>query len=226
MKKMFSIIMALIIMSVFSLMPATAANTNLALGKTAVCESPDPGVVASNEGLVFFSSAYLTDGDIPIWDGASAVPICWYGGSPTRDTTLTITIDLEDTYAINQIALAPASFLDGQNFPSDYQVHVSKDNSTWVKIGEESDLSGVRTAKSVHNTTQDARYVRVTITKMSTVADASFYYAGIAEIEVFGGPIENPETGDSAMLVSVIVALMLALGAYVSMRQRKNANVF
>ncbi len=232
MKKMFSFVIALIVIASLTIVPAMAEDTNLALGKTAVCEAPEATNVASLEGNVFFSYTYLTDGEVPVWDGVSAVPICWYGAAVTQDAVITITIDLESIYALKQVALAPAGFLEGQNMPSDYEVLVSKDNSQWTKVGEESGITGAQSQKFVYNTTEEARYVKISITKVSSVQDANYYYVGLGEIEVLGGPVtepssQNPATSDSTFtsFIMVITVSVLAFGAYVSMRRRNKANV-
>lgn len=199
MKKLICLITVLMIFVSFATVPALADNgENIALDKEAECEAEDPETVASNEGLVFFSSAFLTDGDIPeAWDG-SDMPLCWYGGAKTRDAEITITIDLEGIYAINKIIVYPTVFLNGQNMPSDYKVLVSKDKSDWKQVGEEVGLAGEQTNPFVYETNEEGQYIRILITKMSIVADAFYFYAGIAEIEAYGDLIAAPTKAPTA----------------------------
>ncbi|NLN03283.1 MAG: discoidin domain-containing protein [Clostridiaceae bacterium] len=239
MKKVLSFVVVVMILASFAVMPAMAEDTNLALGKSVIAESDYPGTNPSKEDLIFFSAAYLTDGENPIWDGVSQdVHLCWYAEAQTQDTDIKLTMDLGDVYALSKFVLSPSSFLDGQSFPSDFDILVSTDGNEWTKAGEVRDRSGAMSESMVFNTDKEARYVRIHITKMSPVHDAVFYYAGISEWEVYGGPVTapetepetepNPGTNDQSFtwLVVAIAALVLASAAFVCMRNRKEADVF
>lgn len=194
MKKMFCFAVALMILVSIAVVPAMAEEENVALYKYVYCESDDPNTNPSMEGLAFFSADYLTDGEAPVWDGVSQdTPLCWYGASATQDTHITITVDLENLYALKKIVLVPTSFLNGMNMPTDFKVLVSKDESDWVTVAEVNGRTGATSENFIYEfEEEEARYIMVSITKMSPVKDDSFYYSGIAELEAYGDLLSTP----------------------------------
>ncbi|NLN03282.1 MAG: discoidin domain-containing protein [Clostridiaceae bacterium] len=193
MKKIICFVAALMILASIAVVPAMAEEENVALYKYVYCESDDPNTNPSMEGLAFFSADYLTDGEAPVWDGVSQdTPLCWYGASATQDTHITITVDLENLYALKKIVLVPTSFLNGMNMPTDFKVLVSKDESDWVTVGEVTGRSGATSENFVYEFEEEARFIMVSITKMSSVKDDNFYYSGIAEIEAYGDLLTTP----------------------------------
>lgn len=192
MKKIISAILAVMIIMSMCIIPAMAEEKNVALDKDVYCESEVPGAVASLEGG-FWGAMLLTDGEKVAWSGASDEPIGWYGCLPLStggEGDITITIDLEKNYDISVVKVYPMGFLDGANMPSDYKVLVSKDETNWTEIGSETGLTGKHSIYEPFNyeTKSTCRYVQIYITKTSGVADTSYYYAGIKEIEVYGVP--------------------------------------
>lgn len=239
MKKALCFVVVLMILTSFAIMPAMAEDTNLALGKSVTAESDYSGTNPSKEDLIFFSATYLTDGEAPILDGVSQdVHLCWYSEAQTQETDINLTIDLEDVYALNKVVLTPSSFLDGQSFPTDFDILVSNDGNEWSKIGEVRDRTGVISDNMVFDTDKEARYVRINVTKMSPITDGNVFFAGIAEVEAYGGPVTapetepttetNPGTNDQSFtwLIVATAAFALAFGAFVFLRNRKEAEVF
>lgn len=85
MKKLFYIVVTLMILASFAIAPVMAEEENVALGKDVYCEAEDSNNVASLEGMAFFSATYLTDGEAPVWDGVSQdTHICWYEAQKLR----------------------------------------------------------------------------------------------------------------------------------------------
>ncbi|MBP1588520.1 MAG: discoidin domain-containing protein [Clostridia bacterium] len=189
---------------------AKEGDENLALGIEPVCES-ESGDIPSLEVLIF-SHLYLTDGvkDI-VWDEEDqGMEVCWYASAAERETDITIMLDLESVCEISEIRIYPAGFVSGTNMPSDYDIEVSMDDVNYKVVASEKGVEGSHTDPTVpfvYEINEEAAYVRLHITKMSSLSDQSSYYAGLGELEVMGTrkpapptgvPTEKPEETDSA----------------------------
>ena len=79
------------------------------------------------------------------------------------------------------------------NMPTDFKVLVSKDESDWVTVAEVNGRTGATSENFIYEfEEEEARYIMVSITKMSPVKDDSFYYSGIAELEAYGDLLSTP----------------------------------
>ena len=188
MKKLVSIILAVALLTALFAVASFAEETNLAFGKnveTAISEGN------ANLDLGFWDKNYLTDGKVPEFPGdVDQDRLGWYAGSPTQDTYLTVSMDLGALCDVSRVVLIGQKFLEGQNVPEDFEVHLSTDASNWTKIGGETGRQGV--CESItYETSMEARFLLITITKMSNIADENNYYAGFGEIEVYGTAKED-----------------------------------
>lgn len=194
-KLVLAVITAMIIMSL-CILPAMAEE-NIAIDKEVYCETETDGATASLEGG-FWGAQLLTDGEIIPWDGSQDMQIGWYALTPKatgRDCLLTITVDLEAQYEISSVKLYAMYFLNGAQFPSDYKVLVSENETDWVEIGSESGLSGTHDINTpfVYEKAAKGRYVQISITRFAeAVQDNDWYYAGIKEIEIYGTKVFVP----------------------------------
>ena len=193
MKKVLILICALLVM----MLGVTAVNAeeaqeakleNVALDKTVYAKTEVAGDVASLEGTAWFSAAWITDGEVPVWGGPEdqETHICWYGGSVKQDTDIMLYIELEDDYDITEVRLYPTTFLDGANMPSVYEIVISDDGDEWTVVAKEEGIVAGQTYSEpfVYQVNQRAAYVGVHVLKASSVKDQNYYYSGLGEVEV------------------------------------------
>lgn len=197
-KIIFTIVTAMLLISL-CVVSYAAEGENICLEKDVYCESEDEGVIASMEDNNFWSAAFLTDGDIlEAWNTGDSGPIAWYGAVPTSsapDCCINIEIDLDGKYEVTCVKLYPTVFLNGANMPADYTVALSENDTDWTVIGSETGLSGNHPFDQpfVYECEKTAaKFIRIQVTKVSSVADANYAYAGIAEIEAFGEKVFVP----------------------------------
>ncbi|MBO4326492.1 MAG: discoidin domain-containing protein [Clostridia bacterium] len=186
MKKFVAIFLVIAMtVALFGLM-AFAEDTNIALGKNVEVEMTE-GTGDPNMDVGFWDKNYLTDGIVPENETGVFNHLGWYAGTTTQDgINIALTIDLEAVAAVSKIDILPQKFLTGQSAPSDFTVAVSADGSNWDVVGEIKDNAGEKTEPFSFTAGKDARYVKVTVTKASAVADTSYFYSGFGEIEVYG----------------------------------------
>ena len=184
MKKLLTIVLAAALLVSLFAVTSHAEDTNLALGRnveTAISEGN------ANLALGFWDKNYLTDGLVPVFGEGQPNQdrLGWYAGSPTQDTYITVSIDLGVEATISKVVLLGQKFLDGNNVPNTFDVNLSTDAQNWSKTGGEVEREGPCDSLT-YETSMDARYLLITITKMPNVADATNYYCGFGEIEVYG----------------------------------------
>ncbi len=166
-------------------MAAFAEDTNIALGKNVEVEMTE-GAGDPNMDVGFWDKNYLTDGINPDNEAGVFNHLGWYAGTTTQEVNIALTIDLEMVAVVSRIDLVPQKFLVGQSAPSDFTVAVSTDGSSWDVVGDIQGNAGERTEPFSFGVDKDVRFVKVTVTKASGIADNSYYYSGFGEIEVYG----------------------------------------
>ncbi len=197
---------AMIVMCFGGLMPSTAAKTasvphtaadpvpvteaNIALGKPVNASSS----LELADGL--FHRSYLTDGQNPAtlmpgsgWSTNVYDPI-------TRDTQVEVTVDLEKEYSINAIALCPTAY-NAATFPTSYVIEVSANGTDWQSVASVEEIGGLAPSDVLRYEAEGAvaRYVRLTITKQSPIADGTgAYVSQIGEIMVYSMVAVEDET--------------------------------
>lgn len=142
------------------------------------------GILAttSEEGFnpVGFPVSAMTDG---VKSGYNA----WgSNGHSSAESTVWVEIDLGDVYGINQVLLFPRA--DGSYFPEDYYIEISADGENYKKVfsmtGDKLSARNEKVTRQCFFTAADARYVRITATKL-TYASGGLYYCDYGEIEVY-----------------------------------------
>ncbi len=128
-----------------------------------------------------FPASAMTDG---VKSGYNAWGSNMHGAA---DSTVWVQIDLGEVYGINQILLFPRN-ADGCYFPEDYYIEVSADGVNFTKVfAMACDRVSVKNGKETRHcffTAVDARYVRITATKL-TYGGGGAYYCDYGEIEVY-----------------------------------------
>lgn len=207
MKRHFSNLLAIFLaFSVLSgILPAYAAEaednqSNIALGKTVTDSSGAP----ESE---YWSPGFLTDGENKgLVDGNTAVgwtsPDQNNAGTP-QDMQIELTIDLNGTYLVSSVNIAPTEFDAGKFFPVAYKISISTDGSAWTEVlaDRKADLPGGGSAnKQIYSfeTPRDAAYVRITITEhraeYNEDGSVKKYMSQLGEIEVYGKQVAHPGT--------------------------------
>ncbi|WP_371635026.1 discoidin domain-containing protein [Streptomyces zaomyceticus] len=108
--------------------------------------------------------------------------------SPNSDRTESVTVDLGVRQALNSVDLYPRNdgADTGMGFPVDFTIEVSEDGTTWDSVIERTGYPKPgNTAQSFAFETANARYVKVTGTKLSTDPHGD-YHLQFAELEVYG----------------------------------------
>ncbi|MFI7702038.1 glycoside hydrolase domain-containing protein [Nonomuraea sp. NPDC049480] len=160
------------------------------------------------------SSTYSADGWHPTAaaDGIqSSTPgsMGWTSAAgASADRTEWITVDLQSKRSLSRIDLFPRS--DGANagmgFPVDFTVQVSADGKSWSAVATHAEYPRPGTgAQSFSFPAEDARYVRVTGTKLST-DPLGAHHMQLAEIEVYGGGLaaEHPASAPSGRSITAL----------------------
>ncbi len=180
------VVIAAVILGIGMLRPfsAFAADTerNVALSASVSTASDweDP------EGA--WRSRFITDGSkMASWPLPEGETLGWRSiRSASRETNITLTVDLGDTARINRVELYPRGN-GGICFPDDYAIDISTDGVAWTRVAS---VTGDTTVKEEGRTLsfaeQNARYVRLTVTRLSEERDGNDYVCEISEIEVWG----------------------------------------
>lgn len=151
------------------------------------------------EDGTYYSTAYLTDGALP--SDLSVNTHIGFSTNPnspvTVDEEVDILTDLGATYMISQVDVCPIAWENGKFFPASFDVLVSKDGSTWTKVGTAEDLD---TAK-VKTTPQTfvfadtlASQVKIHITKNRLTPVDGNIFSQIGEIQVNGYSVYSGKT--------------------------------
>ena len=209
MKKLICAFLALALVLGLCVIPSFAENENLALGKDVVVDMEIQTAGDVPDMGNFWSSTFLTDGLWPAFLGSGTPELGWYSSSQQQDNVeITLELDLEDVYKIDEIKVLPQKFLGGMTFPSEYEVSISADGKNYESIGTDSHSGEfIFTSYNPGDPFKDecyteiniptfsaggkaARYVLLHITKMGADPGDGLYYSGIGELEVYGDP--NP----------------------------------
>ena len=173
-----------------------AGSYNLAEGLKVVPSSSwdDP------EG--FWRSAYLTDGSkLSPWPLAAGETLGWRSGaSETRDVNITLDLDLGQSSTVERVELYPRG--GGATFPDDYSVSLSDDGENWTQVASVTGDSEIRSeGRALSFDPVTARYVKITITKLSEEKDGNDRVCTMSEIEVYGTPgvLENLSEGKAVV---------------------------
>ena len=175
--------------------------SNLALGRS-VSVTINTG--DGNLGAGFWDKDYLTDGQVPVFQGeGDQSRLGWYAQTTVEAIDCKVTIDLGGLCAISKVVLSPQTFLQGAQFPTDYEIQVSTDGSTWTKVAGETG----HTASSVENVVltfdeTDAQFVRMAITKAGVAPGDGTYHTGFAEFEIYGYAKEEIKVPDTELFTA------------------------
>ncbi|WP_344311575.1 discoidin domain-containing protein [Fodinicola feengrottensis] len=170
--------------------------------------SVNPEVNYAEGKAVTVTSTYTADGWAPTAavNGQTASVTGGLGwssaGSTDPGTAQTVTVDFGRSYPVGRVDLYPRS--DGTNagsgFPSDFTISLSTDGSTWTTVATK---TGYPKPAAVNQAfafgTTQARYVRVTATKL-TADQFGAYHFQLAEIAAYGGNLAagRPVTSSSS----------------------------
>ncbi|MCI8360460.1 MAG: family 78 glycoside hydrolase catalytic domain, partial [Clostridiales bacterium] len=170
-----------------------AVYENLALGKTAKASS------THEDDYWGWGVKYVTDGNRKN-EGRQAGEYVGYSsaGTPDKNHSEWIQVDLGEAADINQAVFYPASSLQngqwlGYGFPVDFTVEVSPDGKDWTVVAEETDYSlPVYGPISFGFETRKARYVRLNAESLREKgSDGNSYRLQLSEIEVYRPPAKN-----------------------------------
>ena len=190
MKKIISLVLAVALVLALCTIGSFAADTNVALNKPV--ETSDTGGANDDFRMPeWFQKENLTDGiNIPFDGNTNNLnqSLAWYTAGVSRDVDITAIVDLQGTYTVSTIKLFPTQFLNGNATPSVFTVEVSTDKTNWTVVASVSLADGWASIDPFvySNVGKDANYVKINITKESVTADASNYFGGFAELEVYG----------------------------------------
>lgn len=132
--------------------------------------------------------AFLTDGfKMGSWPLPSGETLGWRSSAlSNRNEEVTILFTLEDISFINEIILYPRGN-GGICFPDDYTVSISEDNLEWTIVAVITGDTEVNTVKRTHLFEgQNARYVKINLTKTSEETDGTEIAYELSEIEIWG----------------------------------------
>ncbi len=173
--------------------PVPATEINIALGKPVSASSS----LELPDGL--FHRSYLTDGENP----ATLAPGSTHNGWSTnvyepiaRDTQVEVTVNLEKEYPISAIALSPTAY-NAATFPTSYVIEVSTDGTDWQSVASAEEIAGLAPTDVLRYEAEGAvaRYVRLTITKQSPIADGTgAFVSQIGEIMIYSMVAAEDET--------------------------------
>jgi hypothetical protein len=151
------------------------------------CDNPrnlrPVSATASSEWLPRYSKNNAFDGNpLTAWSAFSFVK---------RDQF--ITLDLGEIKKLRGLNMYASRLFGTDFFPTDFQMEISRDNSTWASIGKEWGYTPPIQSPYAEKWEFggiDCRYVRIAITKSKTLF-LFLHLAQIAEIELYGCDIED-----------------------------------
>ena len=148
--------------------------------------------VTSSTGVISAQSVVASSVLGPGWsadnsiDGNATSP--WASEGSTSPQTETLTIDLGSVHTVDRIALRPDGLYTSL-FPSDFDLLVSEDGSSWVTVATETGFNTVDDSLIVWGfTPQDARYLKLasyTSGSISTPEGSELFYVLLAEMQAF-----------------------------------------
>ncbi|KEF63143.1 uncharacterized protein A1O9_01119 [Exophiala aquamarina CBS 119918] len=160
---------------------SSSTNNNLALGKTVTVSSQD----GMNSG---WNPTYLADGNV---DGGTNGRNGWSSVSHSSATeTEWAQVDIGATQAVGKVVLFPRSDLidfEGSGFPSNFIIQGSTDGATFTTLLTAVDYSASPAGYGEVFTfpSAQARYVRVTASRLGGVGNESGFRFQMTEMEVY-----------------------------------------
>jgi hypothetical protein len=150
-------------------------GTNLALGKSVTAST-------SLEGSGW-AKANLTDGNVKNGIGWTSDPHS--ATSAPNNGSEWAQVDLGSVQRVGRVDLQPRDSSDGYGFPKDFKVEISEDGQTYKTVYEATDYTCDGGTLTIHFAAQNARYVRVTATKLNTDQAGASYRMQLSEIQVY-----------------------------------------
>ena len=177
MKKLICAFLALALVLGLCVIPSFAENENLALGKDVVVDMEIQTAGDVPDMGNFWSSTFLTDGLWPAFLGSGTPELGWYSSSQQQDNVeITLELDLEDVYKIDEIKVLPQKFLGGMTFPSEYEVSISADGKNYESIGTDSHSGEfIFTSYNPGDPFKDECYTEINIPTFSAGGKAARY---------------------------------------------------
>ena len=185
----------------FCLSAAMLFSCLLGINRVAGEEGEDDGVVNLSQGIKvvassswddpegYWRSDYLTDGSsLSPWPLPAGETLGWRSGaSETRDVNITVDIDLGQYAEVTRVELYPRG--GGQSFPDDYEVLTSMDKNQWSVAASVTGDSEIKNEGRILSfDSVQARYVRISVTRLSEDKDGNDRVCEMSEIKVFGKP--------------------------------------
>ncbi len=159
---------------------AESGYQNLASGKAVE--------VSSTYNDAVWNPSFLTDGyRMGSWPLPAGETLGWRTADlGKRDVEVTAIMDLGNLYLISKVVLYPRGN-GGICFPDDYTIAISADGSHWITVADVcGDTEIAEKERDFVFDSQSARYVRLTVTKLSEERDGSEYACELSEWEVWG----------------------------------------
>ncbi|KAG9231986.1 hypothetical protein BJ875DRAFT_544939 [Amylocarpus encephaloides] len=159
---------------------ASATGNDLAFGKTVTASSSDGGSA--------WNPSYLTDGNI---DGGSNGRSGWSSTSHSSSSaTEWVQVDLGSNRGVGKVVLFSRSDIfegTGSGFPVDFKIQGSTDGSIWSDLLTETGYPGAQAGDGQIFTFpgKEARYVRVTATKLGGAAGEAGYRFQLVDLQVY-----------------------------------------
>ncbi len=137
-----------------------------------------------NDPEGYWNPKFLTDGYKAGYYPAE--PLGWRSAKwDSRDVSIHVSLDLGAAYAMDTVYLYPRG--GGSCFPDDYSVEVSDNSVEWRTVASVTgDTAMNHNKRTLTFEETRARYVRLTVTKLSEDMDGHDRVCEISEIEVWG----------------------------------------
>lgn len=199
--------------------PRPVPGLNIALGKAAKASN------SYNDAA--WNQSFVTDG-VVMQSWPTDRTLGWHSGNYSqRDVeNLWLRVDLEAIYTINKVVLFPRGN-NGMCFPSDYAVQVSLDGVQWTTVWETTgDENKEETERVITFDDTQAKYVRLSVSRLGPEWDVAGYACEISEFEVYyEGTIDEPDNPDipdipdnpvteDASFMGVLFSLLMALFSF------------
>lgn len=151
-------------------------NTNIALDKKVSCSS---GLEGNWGPQTVVDGKRTSDSASAGFSSANAYS--------EEEHTEWFAVDLGSTFTINRVILAPRADAGnvGNFFPKDYRIEVSTDGSSWKTVYSQTDAAKPSTWFEVKFDPAEARYVRLTATRLRYEEAEKCARLQLAELEVY-----------------------------------------